>query len=47
MRPNETESESNFAVIRIELSKELAEKYHTGETIYLKVSPADVMPLLA
>ena len=46
VRPNETKSESNFAVIRIELSKELAKNYRAGETIYLKVAPSDVMPLL-
>ncbi|MDO4560928.1 MAG: ATP-binding cassette domain-containing protein [bacterium] len=47
VRPNDTESESNFAVIRTELSKALAKNYQAGEIIYLKVSPADVMPLLA
>jgi molybdate transport system ATP-binding protein len=46
VRPNDTKSESNFAVIRIELSKELAKNYRAGETIYLKVAPSDVMPLL-
>ena len=47
VRPRGADSGSNFSIIRVEVSKEIAARYHAGETAYLNVAENDVMPLLA
>ncbi|MBQ9881613.1 MAG: ATP-binding cassette domain-containing protein [Synergistes sp.] len=47
VRPRGADPQSNFSVLRVEVSKETASRYRGRKTIYLSVAPKNVMPLFA